>query len=135
MKVFHKLANVSMAAALLGGLAVALPNEAMAIEQAPTAVAAKATRASNTHTERVTVKAGNQSIFDIPVASTDGTHPVKYRFQGYPLNGIKLDQAGHLIVNLPETQTPGVHRVTVRVSQGGATAFVKYIVTILPANS
>lgn len=129
------LATFSLALGLAGSALVALPGTAALAEPASNvAVASQDSQVASLKGGRVTVEAGSIAARRLPLVDADN-NPLSYRFQGRPLEWVTLED-NIVVFNAPADQTPGVHRVTVRVTNAkGQRAYVKYIVTILPAQS
>lgn len=131
------LANLTLAAGLVGSGFIALPAQAAPAAQAKPVVEATLKPIPNHRPEieigNMTVTAGKSASRNINVYDADGDD-VKLSFQGRPLDWVTIEN-GRLVLNPPATQNPGVHRVTVRASDGKSRSYAKLIVTILPAET
>lgn len=121
-----------VALGLLGGAFVALPAQAAVADDASAVVVKAQSELPALKGRKVTVRAGELSVLKLTEQGpADG---LTFKFRGYPLKGITLED-NYLVFNLPETQREGLHRVTVRVSNGRQSASASYIINILPAQS
>lgn len=131
------LANLALAAGLVGSGFIALPAQAAPAANAKPVVEATLKPAPNHRPEieggRITVKVGETVSRHINVLDEDGDE-VKLSFQGRPLSWVEIKD-GRLVLSPPADQATGVHRVTVRASDGKSRSYAKFIVTILPADA
>lgn len=124
-----QLLALPVALSLIGGGAVLLAATDASAADRPVVTATKQTNSRPTITgERITVYTGERSAFTIKSNDADGD-ALTYKFVGYPLKGIGL-VGDVLTFDLPEHQREGLHRVTVRVSDGKQSSKASFIVDI-----
>ncbi|WP_336249335.1 hypothetical protein [Stomatohabitans albus] len=127
------LVTLSLALGLAGGALVAIPAAPATAAPSTTAgVVQQEDSAASLKGGRIYVQAGTTVARRLPTVDANN-NPLTYHFQGRPLDWVTLEN-NLVVFEAPATQEPGVHRVTVRVTNGkGGRAYVKYIVNILPA--